>query len=420
MSWKDRLRGSITLTSPSGIEFTAKWVGNDHSKEKKVGVFEYPNNNGTRTQDLGVNGTRYPLTLYFDGPDNDIESLNFYKTCDERGPWEIIHPTDGKLTLQLTSISRNVRPVESGNVTVCETQWIEPSAETSTSSTAQTAAEATAAALDTNITTAGQYSANITQNTFAEVSANEVAITNVSTAAGNALETISSINDEISAQFLAIQRGIQDSLDQAILEPLVVAGQIQQLTQLPALAVQDIEARLNAYIAMADEIFNFLPDENGPEDKNSVNAYELGLSAVLTAASQTVITGPLDNRVKAIEFANKLTQLLSDITENLDNVQENFSNNDIDTQYFSNSQGYNDLAIMISKALRYLLDSLLSLSVEKRFTLDRPRAPLEITVTEYGSLGDNDENLDFFIQTNNLSGSRIRLLPAGVEVVVYV
>jgi hypothetical protein len=57
--------------------------------------------------------------------------------------------------------------------------------------------------------------------------------------------------------------------------------------------------------------------------------------------------------------------------------------------------------------------------VEKRFKLSLPRAPIEIVITEYGSLGENDAYLDEFISANDLSSYEILMLPAGREVVTY-
>ncbi len=56
----------------------------------------------------------------------------------------------------------------------------------------------------------------------------------------------------------------------------------------------------------------------------------------------------------------------------------------------------------------------------KRFTLSRPRAPIEITISEYGELGPEDSYLDLFIASNHLRSDEVILLPAGREVVVYV
>ena len=73
MSWQERVQGSIELTSPDGAVFSAKWEGNTRSIQKKLGIFTYPKFDGTVAQDLGLEGTSYPLRLSFDGPDNDLE-----------------------------------------------------------------------------------------------------------------------------------------------------------------------------------------------------------------------------------------------------------------------------------------------------------------------------------------------------------
>jgi prophage DNA circulation protein len=121
MSWLDRLRSDIELTSPSGAVFNPLWIGDDISMAKKLGIFEYPKVLGAVVQDMDVGATSYPLSLFFEGPDNDLEAADFFKACKERGPWTVIHPVDGTLILNLVNISKKVRPVESGNLTQVDT-----------------------------------------------------------------------------------------------------------------------------------------------------------------------------------------------------------------------------------------------------------------------------------------------------------
>jgi hypothetical protein len=74
----------------------------------------------------------------------------------------------------------------------------------------------------------------------------------------------------------------------------------------------------------------------------------------------------------------------------------------------------------MSQALKLLTLTSFDLKTEKRFTLEKERSPVEITITEYGEFGENDENLELFINSNNLKADEIYLLPAGKEIVVYV
>lgn len=88
---------------------------------------------------------------------------------------------------------------------------------------------------------------------------------------------------------------------------------------------------------------------------------------------------------------------------------------DIDKQFISQSVGYSTVQNLYALTMQYLLSQFFNLKIEKRFTLKNKRSPLEITVTEYGTLDD----YDLFIESNQLSGDEILILPAGKEIVIY-
>lgn len=420
MSWQNRVRTEIRMTSPGGNIFTPKWIGDERSKEKKLGIFDYPNFDGSIVQDLGITGSRYPLTIYFDGEDNDLESQRFYTACDERGTWEIVHPVKGNLSLQLISVTEHIQPNTSGNVTTFDTSWIEPAAESIVKTDAQIKAEIDYQSQIVNGSAAGQYNSNISDATAADSIANKQTVQKSLVKADSFLSNLSAVSDDVSAEITSINRGIQDTLDQATIDKLSLAGQIQQAVQLPSLVANDLQARLSAYIALSDDIFTLSPTGAKISDKNIVSVVELVEASIFVSIANSITAADLTTRTEAVNLIDTLTDLFNTITENLDNVQDAFLLNSIDKQYFSNSQSYSDLLILLGLMIAYLLRNLLNLKIEKRFTLDRPRSPIEITVTEYGSLGVNDINLDFFIATNALYGNEIRLLPAGKEVAVYV
>ncbi len=124
----------------------------------------------------------------------------------------------------------------------------------------------------------------------------------------------------------------------------------------------------------------------------------------------------LTSRAQTLEAVDFAAETLQTLTDGLDVAQEQFENLRLDQQYFSQSATFSQSARITALATRYLLETTFNLTIEKRFTLDRERAPIEITITEYGT----DGKLDEFIATNQLKGDDILLLPAGREVVVYV
>lgn len=419
MSYKDRLRESIQLISPEGNIFTASWTGNDISVDKKLGIFDYANLDGSEVQDLGVKGVGYPLTFRFTGEDNDIEAKRFEDSIGERGTWEIVHPVDGTLFLQPVSITRKVNPVTSGNITEIESTWIEPIEDTTLRSTAQIGSEVEQQGEVTNSQVQSQYEENLSLDSASEQIANEQTINTAIIESDNEFGDIISQSDEISAEIASITTGIYDSLNQAAIDSLSLAGQTQQLIQLPGLATNNIQSRVTAYGNYITTMLTGAPETARPEDKNIAIATEMITSAALVGMANSIISGTLETRAEAIELIETIAGIFNDIVNGLDAVQENFETLSIDKQYFSNSQSYTELARLVGLVVYYLLRSSLDLKIEKRFTLEKDRNPIEITVTEYGSLGDEDSNLDFFIATNYLQGNDIRLLHSGREVVVY-
>jgi len=163
-----------------------------------------------------------------------------------------------------------------------------------------------------------------------------------------------------------------------------------------------------------------IPDKILRKNRNIAAVYELYLTATITTACQVATTGQLETRTQAINAAESIAKMFSDITVILDANQEQFENLDLDFQYFSQSQAWQDLSLLVATTTNYLLQASFELAVEKFIVLRRPMTPADITVQEYGTHGEDDSNLTLFIDSNKLKGNDILLLPAGREVVVYV
>lgn len=432
-NWEERLKDRIKFTSPEGNEFEGRWIGSPRSKDKKLAIFAYPKVRGNIVQDLDTNSSRYSITFYFDGADNDVTARAFYAACDENGLWDIDHPVHGFLGLQLMSVTENDEPVVSGNVTEINTEWIEPIDETTLKTARELAGIVDGLSNDLNTSTLDQIVNGINQGTEAFKEGVRIGVNGVQNLSDFALGPLAATVDAVDSTFRAIQDGINDTLNATVLQIRALAGQIQALIQTPLLARNSINSRLSNYDDFQEGAFTLLPGGSGTsvsdkptvEAKNQALIAELALSANIVARCQiTTITpiaaGGLLTRAQAVEAANNLANDLQTITNNLDAIQQTFAVNTIDQQFFSQSESYADAAQIVAYAIQYLLVSAFDLKIEKRFKLNRPRTPIEIAITEYGDLGDNDANLDLFIESNGLKGNDILLLPAGREVVVYV
>ena len=227
MSWLDRVRSSITLTSPDGDNFVGKWIGDTREAQKQLGIFTYPKVDKQIVQDLGISGISYPLTIAFDGEDNDLEGTRFFDALSARGPWLINHPTKGQLFLQPTSFKEIIAPVTSGTITMFQTSWIDVALPASIISVEQLSALVETqnnivetAALEQLETITDQ---SLVQNIQALKSATEQGLAFYQ----ETVQIITEFSDEVSAQVESIQRSIDDTLSTSPIDLTVLGGQIQ-------------------------------------------------------------------------------------------------------------------------------------------------------------------------------------------------
>jgi prophage DNA circulation protein len=418
-TWQDRLSGEIVLTSPDGDEFTALWVGDPVTVTKKLGLFEFPGIVGTKVQDLGGGGARYPLTIYFHGPDNDKEAQSFFAACEQIGPWEIIHPTEGELTLQWVSYTRHIQPVTDGNITRFEIDTIEPLPDSAVISSAELAGDIDAGALDANASAADQFNSNVLQDTFNEFQSLVGAIGQGISAVKTTLRAAERF-ELIPAEANAILAGITTTISSFPLDTSQLSAQVQNLVQLYSEAQDSVSGILDMYLGFNETVKEIIPNEADEEGRNVAAVQELFLSAGLVGMAKAAKVGGEKTRSESLENAETISGSFTDTTNALDSIQELYQDSPIELQYFSQSQSYSDALVLAGLAARLMIQSSFDLAIEKRFALEKERNPIEITVTEYGELGDEDSNLDLFLDSNGATGSEFFVMPAGREVVVYV
>lgn len=418
MTWQDRIHPEIFLVSPLKKLFFGLWRENPQEMEKSLGVHKYPGIAGAFIQDQDVGAVSYPIDFFFEGDDHDREAAAFFQACRENGPWEILHPVDGnKTSMYLVKVSRNMAETSVSEFT---TTWLESSADEEIISRPATPEFVSFQSTLIFDQAADEFDRKVTQETETQKQAVRFAGRKLIEKIRAALAFLYELNNEINSRVNAIQSAINKALNEFILRPLALAAQIQQLIQLPALALNNIRERLEAFRELAESIFGLTPETTFPRDRNTVAVMELALGAVLASASLSLVTGPLVSRQEAIENAEFLTELFAFVTDGLDELEELFSDLQADRQFFSQSETFALLSNLITLAANAAVKQSFDLAIEKRFTLDRARAPIEITITEYGDLGENDSNLELFNNSNALQGNDLILLPAGREVVVYI
>lgn len=434
-NWKERIGdATITLTSPeTSTEFSAKWIENTKAADKKVGLFDYPNIQGTVSQDLATSSNRFSITFRFtDYENNDLFARDFYAVAaKEKGQWAVVHPSYGYLGLQLLSI-RETRYADEGGYTEFSTEWIESIDEDKLLTSRELAGLVDGQCSLVQLNSIEQFVAACDQTSRALRAVIENTVDGIGNVVDFVLSPVFAVEDLVSSAITSIKLGIQGSIDAVLLPLAELAGQLQNLINLPLLASRDTKKRIKKYDELRLGIFSLLPGENVPsqnsvggsitktwstdlEKKNNIATAELASISSIVAFSQILLTAnDIKSRTKALDLSQQLIDAFSELTTAYDTQQENQEEALLENQYFSNSAIYTDLVTLIALTLKYMQSLIGDLQIEKKIVLDRPRSVAELCISEYGTLDKYDE----LIENNKLKSSEILWLPTGKEIVV--
>lgn len=416
-SWRSRLSPTIELQAPDGTLFSAKWVGDPRSGEKRLGIFSGPNWRGNIVQDLGVEADRYTFTIYFEGKDHDIYAGAFHEACKQSGAWIVTHPVHGVVELYLVRWTDHDEPVESGNVTQFDTEWIEPLDPTTLETARQMAGIVDQLMVDYAAISCGWFEETVYDDTYGEEQAVNQTADRIATMADGQLTDLANGSADVRSSYDAAVSGLGSATSSDTFDPGGVASNLRGVIQFPAIGSTDLDDRLAAYSDLMDDVIEILPSGlPSTRAANKLATCESALDSILGAVCRVATTGKLQTRAQAISAAQSIAEMFTRATNALDDSAALFNDRRIDRQYFSQSATYQAAAACLSKTVEYLLTAAFDLAVEKRFKLDRPKAPIQIVIEEYG----DDARLDEFIESNGLKSTDILWLDAGREVVVYV
>jgi prophage DNA circulation protein len=418
MAWTDRLRPEITFISPEKHTFKALWRGNDISAEKRLGRHAYPGLNWEVIQDMGMNSTDVPLTIYFDGPDNDRKAWDFEAALYESGVWTVIHPVRGLLRLQLVSYKLAIEPVESGNVTVCETEWVEPAEDEEVAAITDPAAEVEAAVEAVNKFTFQDLKAMVQK----AVSQTKRIADDVKTGVMKVKSAARGIMYAPDKMINAIQSQINELSNEAYMDMASVAGAVINLIQAPGLMLGSVSSKIAMFANLGRRIMVGLPNA-ATYSANQVNAAltgQLFLNAITAGMGKAIISDAPETRREALSVLAEYRKFAAEAQAALDEAAELTADNRIERQFIARASSGEAVATLNAAVARYLMRSLYDLKIERRLVLDRPRAPLEIAITEYKASGEQaDYYYEMFCRTNGLHCKDLLLLQTGREVVIY-
>ena len=413
MSWQDRLR-QAAYTSPSGIRIVFNYENVSRKIGKKTSAFEFPDANGTFVQDLGNTGRRYPIRAIFWGDNYDIEADLFESALTEKGIGQLAHPIYGTVNvIPFGTITRRDDLKTAANQAFIQVTFWETIELVFPESQSDPAAVVISAVDGYNTEASEQFAENIETTTVAGKLNLKNSYLKILDDTKDGLDKIASAKDDVNNQLNNIFDSINNGIDILIDQPLTLALQTVLMIQSAARSIIDIGSRLDAYAELISSlIFNDDTIDSIADIRTRNDFYndDLYVSTFITGSIISAINNQFETGNNALEAADAILDQFKQISEWREDSIKALSI--IDT-----GETYQKLQLAVAATVGFLIQISFTLKQERIIIIDRDRTIIDL-VAEL--LGETDSALDFFINSNNLSGSEILELPKGRSLVYYI
>lgn len=452
MSWKDRIQAAAYVT-PSGVRFYFDYENLSEAFTKKGTAFERIEADGTYIQQLGKSSRRVPLVIIFHGENCDITATEFMRALGEPGIGRLEHPLYGNINVvPLGDIERTDSLVRRANeVKISVTFWetieevfisVKEDYDASIYSSLDELYDISSAIGDEMLEEIEENAEELTslENFLLETADDiESALKPVVDVIGDATEAIKTVQSrvgDVQSRFNAIADAVRTSAAQLETATGSIISQTMRMVTAPAEAFATLKYKVSAYqsfITTKINRFNAVYGIDsagvfiGREQRKASSAFTVtdtatlaAVSAIALSATSSVTTSDtvvssdgeihLQTRTDAIEAAETLLSVFDDLVEWREANQGNLSIVDTGGLY---QAAYN----VVIKGAAALIQLAFTLRQERTIVLDRDRTIVDLEYELYGTV---DDNLDFILATNSLTGSEILELPRGKRIKYYV
>lgn len=414
MAWNDRIR-EASYTSPNGNNIVFLYEDVRTEFDKKTTAFNFPDADGTYVQDLGNTGRRFPLRIFLSGDDYDLQANDFINVLRESGIGRLNHPIYGVFdVVPFGSITRIDALKTEANQAVFEVTFWQTIGLIYPTSQNDPASNVLFSIQEFTDQTAAQFESIINLDNASLSALFQINYESAITVVSNVLRPISETQENVRSDFNTIERSINEGITTLIGDPLTLAFQTVELIKAPARAVTSISDRLDAYFNLADQIISESPSSNKTAgnlpDENSFYNADLFASSLIIGSVLSSVNNQFETKTDALETADNILNQFS-------NLQTWRDDNYTQLAKIDTGESYQKLQETVALAAGFLVEISFNLKQENRIILDRNRTIIDLSSELYGEI---DNQLDFLINSNNLTGSEILELPKGKEIVFYV
>lgn len=426
MAWTDRLK-EAAYVAPSGTRQVFHYEDVSNTIERKTTAYEFPDAEGTFVQEHGSAGRRFPLKIFFFGDDCDLHADSFSALLAERGVGTLESPVYKNAKVVPFGVVRRQDPLASaGNQVIFDVEFVETIDLIYPTSQSDPASSVLDSVASFNKSSAQQFADQINITSALEKSDLLNNYQSLLKRAKEGLRAVADSKDDVSRAFNTIYDSINDGISTFIGEPLDLANQTAILLQAPARAADNIAARLSAYNDLSNSIVNSddsVVESAGYDNRvaNEFHTEEFFATQAVAGSIVSSVNTQFVTRDDAILAALVIQQQFDTVTAwrdaNYEILSATTPRNTNTVASVDTGESYQQLQKAVALTSSYLVYISFSLKQERRIILDRDRTLIDLCAELHGSI---DDQIDFMIASNKLTGSEILELPRGKEIRYYV
>ena len=393
MNWQDRLDNiEFTIITGDGKEFKPLWRDAQFNIKFNSEGTDFVDISGTLIDRKKRQGRQFPLTFYFQGENHLDISREFNVSSADSRPWKITHPFYDEITAQ--PLSLNFDNTQYNVTKITGILWETLSEKFPTSEVLpRKEIQILKSVLDTN-------SALIYENLISPtpLSIEPAGIAVDSTEARYDTITITS---EDATKLKDAANSASSAALEIIQNPLRYAQRTQDLINLPFTIENNISNKINAVVNAYNDLFTiFFADPISLEVQANT----------LISESCRIATDPsaedYQNRNEVLDIIDKISSMYDDLITFYDSFP-----------YNQNDENALNLDNIVNSALGNLFDIAFNAKQERTFLVEKDN---NIVTLSHEFYGPGDDNLDRFIEQNEITLDEYLLVRKGRKIIYFV
>lgn len=410
MSWLDKLNNVVfEIVTGDGEKYTPKWKNATKELEFNISEFNFVDVDGSLVVRKSAKGRVFPLEFYFDGADAVDIGNRFEISARNTNRWKLKHPFYGNIKCQPVKLKQDNTSynVSKFTVEVIETLtegYPQPIAlpEDEVLDKSAAANELQAAAFEIN--------GELDRNALEDVTNQQAAI----------FSGIIEDPDEL-LEFKAHVDNALNTITNVESSALDIIRSIQAYIAYPARVSQTVQARYNTF---KEAINNLVATISGVASNlrslSSKNEFEAVGAALITAAQVAVTTGIEDDYKTKEDVLAQVGNLQADFESYLSILDENQTDRaDAPESYSPNYDSLNALNELYGLSTSNLFTIAFG-AQQTRIYINEKDSNVVLLTHKFMGLDQDDENIQKFIDINNIQLNELLIIKKGRELIYYI